>query len=77
VHEYSLSMLNKDSKHLFHQMLKFINLSTNNLSDINVVYKHDATNEVIRVYLFDLPHFYSDSPETWLAPSDEIHVLQF
>jgi hypothetical protein len=43
-------MQNKASKHPLRQMTKLIYLlSTSSLSDINVVYKHDAETEVIRV----------------------------
>jgi len=46
----SLSTLNKESKRLSAQMMKFVNLfSKSSLSVLNMVYKHDAATEDIRV----------------------------
>jgi hypothetical protein len=68
-------MLNKDSKHLSLQMVKFINLlSKSRLSDTNMEYKHDAATEVIRVYTFVLQPIYTYSAKKWLVPCDEIRV---
>jgi hypothetical protein len=54
--------------------MKFINLLLKStFSDINLVYKHDAETEVIRVYSFDLQPTYRS--EKWLVPSDKIHVM--
>jgi hypothetical protein len=69
-------MLNKDSKPLSQQKLKFINLlSKRRLSYTNGVYKHDAATKVIRVYLFELQTIYTYSAEKWPVPSDEIREI--
>jgi len=48
-------MLNKESKHLARQMMKFVYLfSKSNLSVLNMSYKYDAATQGNRVYSFDL-----------------------
>jgi hypothetical protein len=71
--EYSHPTLSKAWKHLSRQMIKFLSLlSTSRLSDIKVLYKHDATTEIIRVYS-SLIYIYR--PEMWFSLSDETHEL--
>jgi hypothetical protein len=69
----ALSMLNKGSKHLSRQMVKFINLlSKGRLTDTNVVYKHNAATKIISVYSFVLQPIYTNSAE-----NDPFHVTKF
>ena len=67
----SITILNNVSKHLSCQMMKFVYLfSKTSLSVLNMLYKHDAATQDIRVLSFHLHTTRSKyRSETLLAPS--------